>query len=170
MRAGQGPGNGKRAGWLMRDGVPEGGSPAPRGWGKGKDDAGCSRNPASVARQGLAHRSAGTARTRVVEENHVLRDDADCFPERPKFHLPHVAPVDADRAALHVEEAEEQAEEGGLPRARCAHHRARLPRLNPEGNVAEELAVGGVAEADTVKLDESADGRAERRRAGVRED
>jgi hypothetical protein len=98
------------------------------------------------------------ARTCVVEEDHVLWYDSDCSAERPKLHLPYVAPVDADRAGLGVEEAEEQPEDGRLARSRRADHRARLPRLDAEGDVPQDHAVWAVAEADAVKLDEPAGG------------
>lgn len=44
-------------------------------------------------------------------------------------HLGDVLPIDADAAAPHVVEAEEQADDGALPRARRSHLHAKVKGL-----------------------------------------
>ena len=54
---------------------------------------------------------------RIVEEDHVLRHDADGGAQGLLGHGRYVLPVDRHRSRLNVVEAEEDARDGGLARA-----------------------------------------------------
>ncbi|KAJ6440267.1 alcohol acetyltransferase [Purpureocillium lavendulum] len=99
-----------------------------------------------------------------VEEQRILRHDADDVPERPLRHVAHVVAVDTHAAAArHVVVPQQQLHERRLARARGADQRDRLARRGEDAHVVDRRALVVVGEVDVVELDLALDGAQPRR-------
>src|SRR5687767_13208553 len=74
----------------------------------------------------------------VVEENRLLRDDAQALPQRADREIPEVDPVHEDAALAHVVETGEEVHERGLARAGRTDERGNRPGRGPEGHPRED--------------------------------
>ena len=98
----------------------------------------------------------------AVEQVGVLGDDGDGLAERRQRDFADVAAADQDAAAVGIEEAQQQPDQGRLAGAARADDAERLAGLQGEGEVSQRLALArGVAEADALEADLG------RERAGV---
>ena len=91
---------------------------------------------------------------RAVEEDGVLRDDADRPAERVLRHAAHVLLVDEDDARVDVIEAKEEARDRRLAGTGRTDDRRRAARDGDEGDGAEPArALGRIREVDLAQLD-----------------
>ena len=74
-------------------------------------------------------------------------------PQLQRIELANVHAADADRALLHIVEAQQQADERGLARAGVAHDGDGLARLDAEADVAQHPVFVLVGEPDVVEFD-----------------
>ena len=88
-----------------------------------------------------------------MEERRVLRDDANCAPERRELQPTDVLAVDEDAPVRGLVEAEEEAEDGRLAAAGGPDERDLLPCGDREGEVAEDGAVRVVPKVDMLECD-----------------
>ena len=84
---------------------------------------------------------------RVVEQDRVLRHDADGPAQAELGHVAHVLAVDADGAAADLVEAEQEPHQGRLARARRADHRHLVPGRDLEADALEDRPARVVVEA-----------------------
>ena len=75
------------------------------------------------------------------EEERVLQHHAVAPPQFGQVHVADVDAVDANRALLHVVEAQQQRDDGGLARAGVADDRDRVARIDGERNIAQHPVV-----------------------------
>ena len=87
----------------------------------------------------------------VVEQHRILGNDAEHRAQRGLGHAPDVLPVDQDAPGEWIVEAEQQASDGGLARARGADDGDLVARRNLEAEAVEDGAVGLVAEHHVVE-------------------
>ncbi len=81
----------------------------------------------------------------------VLQDHAPAAAQARAREVAHVLPVHAHLAGIHVVEAHEQVDEGGLSAAGVAHEGDALARLGHEVHVLEDGLAGHVGEGDVVE-------------------
>ena len=117
---------------------------------------------------GFGHAVGDVVGDGVVEEEGVLGDESDALAQAGEGPVAQVLPGDADGAGGGVEEARQEVDEGGFPRAGAADEGDEASGLGGEGDVAEDgVGRGGVGEGDVVE-DDGRDGggcRGWRRRA-----
>ncbi len=87
----------------------------------------------------------------VVEQHRVLRNHADVPAQRGLRDRADVLAVDKDAAAADVEEAEQQARQGGFAGAAGAHHGELAPGRDDEVDLLEDGAAGVVGEAHALE-------------------
>ncbi|ESS36533.1 hypothetical protein P355_2306 [Burkholderia cenocepacia KC-01] len=121
------------------------------------------RDHLAAGRVALAVRDV--VRERVVEQDGVLRDDAERVAQAALGDEPQVLTVDPDRARIGLVQPEQQPRERRLARPAAADHRDRLPGLDAERHVEQDLPARLVAEVDVLELDRAA-AHDERLRAG----
>eukprot|EP00982_Pelagococcus_subviridis_P005632 29749-Pelagococcus_subviridis.AAC.4 len=95
---------------------------------------------------------------RVVEQDAVLRDDADVPSQRFRRHVSGVLPAEPHRAALRVVEPVQETQHRGLAAAGRAHEREAPARGHREGQALQDvaspvLAAAAVPEDDVVERD-----------------
>ena len=100
----------------------------------------------------------------VREQKGVLQHDADALPEAVLGHAADVLPVDGHGAGLHVVEALQQADDGGLAGTGRAHQRHGLAGLGDQVDALQHRRAGLVGEGHAGQL-HAAFG--ERQRPGV---
>ena len=66
----------------------------------------------------------------IVEQESILRHDADLGAQRGQLQIAHVLAVDADGARGHIVEARHQVRQRGFARAARAHQRHHLAGLH----------------------------------------
>ena len=93
---------------------------------------------------------------RALEEPRVLQHHAGARPHVAPAHGGNVHAVEGDATAIDVVEAHEEVDQGGLAGPRGPHDGDSLAGLDAQRQVADELDVGVVGEADAVHLDHSA--------------
>src|SRR5579863_9721098 len=101
----------------------------------------------------------------AVEEERVLKDDAEARAVRVQAHRREIDAVDAHRSRRRAVEGGDEADDGRLPRPRWTHKRGYGPGLGPEADVLEHHLPGFVSEADILESDFAHD-RVERERRG----
>ena len=89
---------------------------------------------------------------RVVEQHRVLRDDADGGAQGGLGQFADILPVDADRAAIHVVEAEQQARDGRFAGAAGPDDGDGLARRHLEADIFQDRPVRAIAEADIAEF------------------
>ena len=102
---------------------------------------------------------------RRVEQEGVLEDEPDLAAERGDLQLAQVTAVVQDAPFLRIPEAEQEIDDGALPRARGADDRDVLPGGDGQAEVVQDRPAGLVAEPDALEPDLV---RRARERLGVR--
>ena len=87
------------------------------------------------------------------EQMRILQNHAEIAPQLFEIEIANIDSADADAAALHFIEAQQQAGERGLARAGVAHHRDGLAGLDAEADVAQHPVFVFVGEPDVVEFD-----------------
>src|SRR5580704_11348306 len=92
---------------------------------------------------------------RIVEQERVLRYNADFFPQRRQTQVAKIAPVNKDRAPLDIVESRHQVRERGLPRSAGPHQRDYLAHSYIQTDRIEYLPIRSarVMKADVLKRD-----------------
>src|SRR3569833_4009511 len=108
-------------------------------------DVGHLRGAEHCLARGVRLRVANVVVERGVEQDRVLRHDADGGAQALLRDVADVLAVDQYPAAVHVIEAEQQAGEGGFAGAAVAHHRDLVAGGNVEVDVEQYLPLRRVA-------------------------
>ena len=87
------------------------------------------------------------------EEEHVLQHLPEMTAERRDLDVPDVDAVDEDAALLDIVIAADEREDGGLARARRAHERHRVTRVDVEGNALQDPLARHIGKPDVLKFD-----------------
>ena len=87
----------------------------------------------------------------VVEQDRVLRHDADGGAQRVLRDGPQILAIDGDAAAIDFIKTEQQARQGRLARAAVAHHGRRGAGRNLEIHVEQDLPLGFIAEIHMIE-------------------
>ena len=114
------------------------------------DVRGLRRSDHFVAR-GLRAAIRNVVVNRVVEQHCVLRHDADRSAQGRLFDFANIRFVNQYAPVADVVEAIQQARECGFPRPAVPDHRHLVPGGDFEAHTEQDLAVGVVAEIDSVK-------------------
>ncbi len=86
------------------------------------------------------------------EQMRVLQNHAEIAAQVFDFEIADVDAADANRAALHFVESQQQAGEGGFPRAGVAHHGNGLARFDAEADVVQDPIFAVVGEPHVVEF------------------
>ena len=70
----------------------------------------------------------------VVEQNGILRNDADGTAQAALGHVAYILPINGDMTAGNIVKAIKQTRDGGLARARWANHGQRMAGLYVEAD------------------------------------
>ena len=108
---------------------------------------------------GVGSAKADVVHHRVVEEEGVLQHDADLAPQAGQGHIPHVDAVDAHRPLTHIVKAGDEADDGGLARARGAHQGHGLARVCMQAHISQHRLARIVLGPDVIEFDLTLDGR-----------
>ncbi len=84
----------------------------------------------------------------VVEEKHILTDDAELRAQRLLGHAANVIAVEQDAAGLRIIKAQQETEDRALPCPAAADERDRLVRRDVEGEFVERGNFAAIAEGD----------------------
>src|SRR5260370_24442107 len=93
------------------------------------------------------------------EQMRVLQNHAKIPAQRFEIELADVNSTNPNGSALNFIEAQQQAGERGLTRARMSHHRDRFARLNTETEIVKYPVLVFVCEPNTVEFDGGGCGR-----------
>lgn len=104
----------------------------------------------------------------VVEEDGVLRNDADGGAQARLGHLPDVLPVDQDRALADIIEAEQEPADRRLAGTAGADDGHGVPRLDGEAHLVQDTSFRIIGESHLAELDAAAGDRERRRSRPVR--
>ena len=107
---------------------------------------------ARLVRRGVSDRDVLEHGAR--EQEHVLRHHREAPPQLRALDGPDVAPVDQDRAAADLVEAQQERCDGGLAGARRADDRDLLAALHVEAHAAQHGLPGAILEAHVVEADD----------------
>ena len=82
--------------------------------------------------RGLRTAVADVLAQAAMEQRRILRDQADLAAQRVQGEIAQVMAIDADRSTLGIIEAQQQADEGRLPRTREADQADALTRSDAD--------------------------------------
>ena len=88
---------------------------------------------------------------RIIEQNRVLRHDADGAANTRLLHRAQILAIDGDSSSADVVKTIKEPRQGRLSRAAGTDHRDRAPRRYGERHVEQNLAVGLVTKIDMLE-------------------